>query len=243
MPIERLAIERRQRRGRGVLKSAIATTSICLPCSEHCGTSAGLESRYVNSRMSRCSVANGDFAGCPPSNAGMSRNTPPPHDRLPGGNPFYRGTGGDLELRREEWNLTVAAAHRRHQSRNANRHRQLRQQILREHGGRAPPPHPLGRLQAIRVGSVSLPPPIPSPPYFLTNNTSPNRSQIEPGWHAWISYAVDKPPTQDKILQTMQRPWELREHRMNPTQSRGAYKPYNTVIPKVSAWEPKVVAR
>ncbi|KFY18484.1 hypothetical protein V493_08589 [Pseudogymnoascus sp. VKM F-4281 (FW-2241)] len=68
-------------------------------------------------------------------------------------------------------------------------------------------------------------------------------SQIEPGWHAWISYAVDKPPTQDKILQTMQRPWELREHRMNPTQTRGAYKPYNTVIPKVSAWEPKVVAR
>ncbi|KFX97529.1 hypothetical protein V495_07354 [Pseudogymnoascus sp. VKM F-4514 (FW-929)] len=68
-------------------------------------------------------------------------------------------------------------------------------------------------------------------------------SQIEPGWHAWISYAVDKPPTQDKILQTMQRPWELREHRMNPTQSRGAYKPYNTVVPKISAWEPKVVAR
>ena len=54
---------------------------------------------------------------------------------------------------------------------------------------------------------------------------------------------VDKPPTQDKILQTMQRPWELREHRMNPTQTRGAYKPYNTVKPKVSVWEPKVVAR
>ena len=28
------------------------------------------------------------------------------------------------------------------------------------------------------------------------------RSQIEPGWHAWISYMVDKPPTQDPILQT-----------------------------------------
>lgn len=54
---------------------------------------------------------------------------------------------------------------------------------------------------------------------------------------------VDAPPTQDKILQTMQRPWELREHRQNPTQSRGAYRPYNTVKPKIAAWEPKTATR
>ncbi|KAI7350272.1 hypothetical protein KC336_g22595, partial [Hortaea werneckii] len=26
-------------------------------------------------------------------------------------------------------------------------------------------------------------------------------SQIEPGWHAWISYMVDKAPVDDKIMQ------------------------------------------
>ncbi|KAH1293938.1 hypothetical protein KXW65_008036 [Aspergillus fumigatus] len=55
-------------------------------------------------------------------------------------------------------------------------------------------------------------------------------SQIEPGWHAWLSYMVDAPPTQDKILQTGLRAWELPEHRPNPTLSRGAYKPYSTLV-------------
>ncbi|KAG2017132.1 hypothetical protein GB937_005730 [Aspergillus fischeri] len=53
-------------------------------------------------------------------------------------------------------------------------------------------------------------------------------SQIEPGWHAWLSYMVDAPPTQDKILQTGLRAWELPEHRPNLTLSRGAYKTYST---------------
>lgn len=54
------------------------------------------------------------------------------------------------------------------------------------------------------------------------------RSQIEPGWHAWISYMVDKPPTQDPILQTQVRPWEIPDHRPNFTASRAAFKTYNT---------------
>lgn len=70
-----------------------------------------------------------------------------------------------------------------------------------------------------------------------------NRAHIEPGWHAWISYMVDKPPTEDKILQMGQRPWELKEHRPNPTFSRGAYKPYSTVKPKISAWDAVVAQR
>ncbi|TVY59001.1 NADH dehydrogenase [ubiquinone] 1 alpha subcomplex subunit N7BM [Lachnellula cervina] len=53
-------------------------------------------------------------------------------------------------------------------------------------------------------------------------------SHIEPGWHAWISYMVDKPPTQDPILQTQVRPWELPNHRPNMTFSRGAFKTYST---------------
>lgn len=68
-------------------------------------------------------------------------------------------------------------------------------------------------------------------------------SQIEPGWHAWLSYMVDAPPTQDKILQTGLRAWELPEHRPNPTLSRGAYKPYSTVKPKYSAWTPVAAPR
>ncbi|GFF51742.1 NADH dehydrogenase [ubiquinone] 1 alpha subcomplex subunit N7BM [Aspergillus lentulus] len=55
-------------------------------------------------------------------------------------------------------------------------------------------------------------------------------SQIEPGWHAWLSYMVDAPPTHDKILQTGLRAWELPEHRPNLTLSRGAYKTYSTLV-------------
>ncbi|KAI1918681.1 hypothetical protein LOZ53_003320 [Ophidiomyces ophidiicola] len=63
-------------------------------------------------------------------------------------------------------------------------------------------------------------------------------SQIDPGWHAWLAYMVNKPPMEDKILQTGLRAWETPEHRPNPTFSRAAYKPYSTTKPKVSAWDP-----
>ncbi|KZF19171.1 NADH-ubiquinone oxidoreductase subunit B17.2 [Xylona heveae TC161] len=63
-------------------------------------------------------------------------------------------------------------------------------------------------------------------------------SQTDPGWHAWIAYMVDKPPTQDPILQTNKRVWEIPGHRANMTLSRGAFKTYNTTKPKYSAWEP-----
>ncbi|KAM3081494.1 hypothetical protein ACMFMG_004951 [Clarireedia jacksonii] len=53
-------------------------------------------------------------------------------------------------------------------------------------------------------------------------------SHIEPGWHAWISYMVDKPPTEDPILRTGVRPWELPDHRPNMTASRSAFKTYST---------------
>ncbi|KAI4177739.1 MAG: hypothetical protein LQ343_000203 [Gyalolechia ehrenbergii] len=53
-------------------------------------------------------------------------------------------------------------------------------------------------------------------------------SHIEPGWHAWISYLVDKPPTEDAILRLGQRSWESPEHRENLTASRAAFKTYST---------------
>ncbi|KAJ5689134.1 hypothetical protein N7462_003526 [Penicillium macrosclerotiorum] len=67
--------------------------------------------------------------------------------------------------------------------------------------------------------------------------------QIEPGWHAWISYMVDSPPHADKILQTGVRTWELPEHRPNPTLSRAAFKTYSTTRPKYSAWTPVAAPR
>ena len=55
-----------------------------------------------------------------------------------------------------------------------------------------------------------------------------HRDQIEPGWHLWMSYAIDKPPSEDPLVRTGQRAWELTEHRPNATLSRAAYRPYST---------------
>ena len=54
---------------------------------------------------------------------------------------------------------------------------------------------------------------------------------------------VDKPPTEDPLLRTGQRAWELKEHRPNVTISRGAFKTYSTVKPRLSAWIPEAKPR
>ena len=46
--------------------------------------------------------------------------------------------------------------------------------------------------------------------------------------HAWMSYMVDKPPSEDPLLQRQVRVWEPTEHRPVLSASRSAYKPYNT---------------
>ncbi|EGR49642.1 uncharacterized protein TRIREDRAFT_106617 [Trichoderma reesei QM6a] len=63
-------------------------------------------------------------------------------------------------------------------------------------------------------------------------------AQIEPGWHAWISYAVDKPPTEDPLIATGTRFFEPALPKPNYTMTRGAFKTYNTTKPKLNAWEP-----
>ncbi|WPG97463.1 Hypothetical protein R9X50_00023900 [Acrodontium crateriforme] len=68
-------------------------------------------------------------------------------------------------------------------------------------------------------------------------------SQIEPGWHAWISYNVDLPPSQDKLLQRQARVWEPKEHIPVMTGTRSAYRPYSTTKPKYSAWQPTAAPR
>ncbi|KAI1341019.1 NADH:ubiquinone oxidoreductase 13.4kD subunit [Xylariaceae sp. FL0016] len=70
-------------------------------------------------------------------------------------------------------------------------------------------------------------------------------SQIEPGWHAWMSYAVDKAPTEDATLMYKKRPWEDTDAKTVPnhTLSWAAYKPYSTTKSKVSTWEPVAAER
>ncbi|KAF1813268.1 NADH-ubiquinone oxidoreductase subunit B17.2 [Eremomyces bilateralis CBS 781.70] len=68
-------------------------------------------------------------------------------------------------------------------------------------------------------------------------------SQIEPGWHAWISYMVDQPPTADKLLQRQARAWEPAEHRPTLTWTRSAFRTYSTTKPKYSAWLPEAKPR
>ncbi|KAJ4306625.1 hypothetical protein N0V88_001430 [Collariella sp. IMI 366227] len=68
-------------------------------------------------------------------------------------------------------------------------------------------------------------------------------AQIEPLWHAWISYSVDTPPTQDPLMSTLNRPWAPKSHIPNRTFTRGAFKTYNTTKPKLQAWEPIAAPR
>ena len=46
--------------------------------------------------------------------------------------------------------------------------------------------------------------------------------------HAWMSYMVDKSPAEDKLLQRQIREWEPKQHVPVMTQSRSAFKTYNT---------------
>ncbi|CAK3837785.1 NADH dehydrogenase [ubiquinone] 1 alpha subcomplex subunit N7BM [Lecanosticta acicola] len=68
-------------------------------------------------------------------------------------------------------------------------------------------------------------------------------SQIEPGWHAWISYMVDKPPSEDTLLQRSIRPWEPTEHKPVLTATRSAFKTFNTTKNKYTPWTPVAAPR
>lgn len=52
--------------------------------------------------------------------------------------------------------------------------------------------------------------------------------QIEPGWHGWISYMVDKPPTEDPVLRTGNNKWDLQKAVPNLTATSGNYITYST---------------
>jgi len=67
-------------------------------------------------------------------------------------------------------------------------------------------------------------------------------SQVPPQWHSWLSHISQKPPTEDLVMQKLTPPWQAPWHE-NLTGTRGAFKTYNTVVPKINSWEPKVAGR
>ncbi|KAF4619619.1 hypothetical protein D9613_005431 [Agrocybe pediades] len=69
-----------------------------------------------------------------------------------------------------------------------------------------------------------------------------NATQVPPEWHSWIQHIRKDPPTNDVVLQNSTPPWKA-PYVENLTGTRGAYKPYNTVVPKIKAWEPTVKSR
>ncbi|KAG6333890.1 hypothetical protein ID866_5203 [Astraeus odoratus] len=67
-------------------------------------------------------------------------------------------------------------------------------------------------------------------------------TQVPAEWHSWLQHIRLLPPTEDKVMQNMSPPWKA-PWVENLTGTRGAYRPYNTVAPKISTWESKVTAR
>ncbi|KAL7409524.1 NDUFA12-domain-containing protein [Mrakia frigida] len=67
-------------------------------------------------------------------------------------------------------------------------------------------------------------------------------SQIPPEWHSWLNHIRELPPPEDPILKACTPTWK-QAHRETLTGTRGAYKPYSTVGPKIIDWTPKVSAR
>ena len=69
-------------------------------------------------------------------------------------------------------------------------------------------------------------------------------SKVEPGWHYWLGYGTNIPPNKLPEEYKAVRAYPLPEqHKMNLTNTTGAYVPYNTAKPKCSSWTPQVSER
>ncbi|OCH87904.1 NDUFA12-domain-containing protein [Obba rivulosa] len=69
-----------------------------------------------------------------------------------------------------------------------------------------------------------------------------NATQVPAEWHAWISHIRKDPPPEDRVMQNLSPSWKA-PWIENLTGTRGAYRPYNTTLPKYDTWEPKVASR
>ncbi|KAI7857115.1 NADH ubiquinone oxidoreductase subunit NDUFA12-domain-containing protein [Circinella umbellata] len=70
-------------------------------------------------------------------------------------------------------------------------------------------------------------------------SSEPEAADIDPAWHMWIARLVQEPPTEMDIKP--QKWWG--EPTPNFTGSRKSFRTYSTTKPKVTAWEPTVLAR
>nr|KAJ3415083.1 hypothetical protein HK105_001602 [Polyrhizophydium stewartii] len=64
-------------------------------------------------------------------------------------------------------------------------------------------------------------------------------SQIPPEWHQWMHRMTDDIPSET----TIPKPFYASDPRENLTGTRGAFKTYNTTVPKMTEWEPKALPR
>jgi len=69
-----------------------------------------------------------------------------------------------------------------------------------------------------------------------------NATQVPPEWHSWLVHIRKDPPTKDPIMQAVTPPWKS-PHIENLTGTPGAYRPYNTVAPKINTWAPETRSR
>ncbi|GLB33419.1 putative accessory subunit of the mitochondrial membrane respiratory chain NADH dehydrogenase (Complex I) [Lyophyllum shimeji] len=69
-----------------------------------------------------------------------------------------------------------------------------------------------------------------------------NATQVPAEWHSWLQHIREEPPHKDPVMMNSSPPWKA-PWIENLTGTRGAYRPYNTVKTKISAWEPKSAPR
>ncbi|KAG7801465.1 hypothetical protein KL944_003197 [Ogataea haglerorum] len=68
-------------------------------------------------------------------------------------------------------------------------------------------------------------------------------SHIEPGWHYWLAYGTDTPPSKLKPEEKAITYSLNKVHHYNYTQTKGAFVTYNTAKPKIAEWDAKVTQR
>ena len=85
--------------------------------------------------------------------------------------------------------------------------------------------------------------PLGRPRRWVTYRSSSDPSQVPAGWHGWLHYTFDRPPTEEE---QRARPWE-KPHRANLTGTPDAYRPPGSIVGKkdpqrerdYEAWRPE----
>ncbi|KAJ3250900.1 hypothetical protein HK103_003061 [Boothiomyces macroporosus] len=75
--------------------------------------------------------------------------------------------------------------------------------------------------------------------WVVYNKWNFDATQVPPEWHQWIHRMTDEVPDGRNFKTSFYTP----THAENHTGTRGAFKTYSTVKPKIQKWEPKVLNR